>query len=575
MEKFARFKNWLITNIRDNYALLLILLLAFFLRYYGIHFDYPYGVSQIWDESYITNSLDIIQYRTLFTPIRVQTSTFLPVLYIPAVLLRLAYLAVVNGIYNVDELKTLLIHSGTGTISIVVRFCSVAFGLASTIVIYKIYQLLFKKNIALYPSLAYAVAFVPMYLAHWGKSHISAVFFLLLAVYFAIKYEQTKSIRNFYWCVLSAIFSFLAHYVGILALVYPVYAWLRNYKQIKWKHIGYNLLIFAALFTLFYLANLKGLKNQYANAAFFFKDTGFKGMLPVGVYERYYFVFHDTFVLEPVLFSLFGAMFLLNLKRLFKDRALSYVTLGIVEFYLFMTFILVGPDTSRWLLMFVSLTVTLGAALLAERLEALNLKKYLIFIIFMALIIPNLFFDWQWLKLLNNNTRKELTTWAEQNLKKDENIYSFDLYFDAPLSYQAALFHREENGVKFSKKLDYIIDHQSEFENKGLNIFYDIGHDRYKELGGKNTKYFVIVYWEDTNKPGRIPNGYDRKSAQAVIDKIKEFHRIELAKKFYPTSDEAMIKKGIICYLNNPLNWYYFLKLDMGGPFVEVYEVMN
>ena len=576
MEEIAQIKNKIISWVKDNYWLLLILSLAFGLRWYGIYFDYPYGVSQIWDESYITNTLDMLQYKSIFTPIQVQTSFFLPILYLPGTILRLIYLAIVNGIYNLNDLKEFIVVSGSGTINIVARFYSVAFGVASTLLIYKIYLLIFNnKKIVYFAVLAYAVSFIPIYLSHWGKAHISVVFFLLLALYFALKYERDKNIKHFYWCCLFATLSFLAHYVGMFTLIYPAYTYLLNRKNFKIKQIVYSLIMFIALVFVFYILNWQGLQHQYGNAAFLFQQTGFKGMFPVSFWFKTYYLLRDSFRVEYVFFSIFCVMFLINLKRLFTDRLLGYITLGIVANYLFLSFIIVGPEIARLLLVFITLAVPLGAALLMERLENLKLKNACLIIFSILIIVPNLYFTGKWLSILNNNTRKDLTTWAEKNLNKDENIYTFDLYFDALLSYKAALFHREENKVLYSKKLDYIIDHQAEFENKGLNIFYDIGHNRYKELGGKNTKYFVISYWVDTNKPTRLPDGYDRQGAQKVIDQIRQYHEIKLEKTFYPTENKDLISSGVWCYLNNPTEWKNFLYLDKGGPFVEVYKVIK
>lgn len=576
MERLVQLKNRFVFWVKDNPWLLIILTLALGLRVYGIYFDYPYGVSQIWDESYITNTLDMLQYHSIFTPIQIQTSFFLPILYIPGTILRLMYLALTHGIFSLDGLKEYIVVSGSGVINITVRFYSVAFGVLSTWVIFKIYYLLFKnKTIANFATLSYAVSFIPIYMSHWGKAHISVVFFLLLSLYFALKYEQEKNVKYFYWCGIFATLSFLAHYVGIFTMIFPVYAYLINRKNIRLKHFGYGLVIFAFLVGFFYFLNWKGLMNQYGNAVFLFKNTGGQGMFPLSFGERTYYLLRDSFKVEYVFFSIFCVMFILNIKRLFSNRLLGYITMGIVADYLFLSFAIVGPEMARLLLSFLTLTVPLGAALLMEKFVKLKLKNKHLIVFSILIIIPNLYFSGKWLAFLSGSTRNDLVAWAGQNLEKDENIYSFDLYMDTLLSYQAALFHREENKVYFSKKLDYIIDHKAEFENKGLNIFYDIGRNRYQELGGKNTKYFVITYWMNENRPTRMAEGYDRPGAERVVADIRRYHEIRLEKTFYPSENKDIIRDGIWCYLNNPTSWNDLAKLDKSGPFVEVYRVIK
>ena len=114
-----------------NYPIILILLVAFSVRFYGIYFDYPGGVVFIWDETFhITQLFDRIEQRAWF----VDGSGYpflLSFIYIPLIILRLSYIALVNGIFTIEGLKEQLVAGGMGQLFIIVRWYSVFFGTAT------------------------------------------------------------------------------------------------------------------------------------------------------------------------------------------------------------------------------------------------------------------------------------------------------------------------------------------------------------------------------------------------------------------------------------------------------------
>jgi hypothetical protein len=231
------------------------------------------------------------------------------------------------------------------------------------------------------------------------------------------------------------------------------------------------------------------------------------------------------------------------------------------------------PKMSRWPLIFNSLALPLGAFLLTEYLTKKNLKKVWLYFIALILLIPNIYFIGLWLNLLNNNTRLETSQWLQTNLKKGEAAYSFDMYLDAPLSYKAALWQRDNNHLELSKKLQFIINHQADFENKGINLKYDFGYNRYQDLGGQDTKYIVIFYALSGEKNGWF-NYTTRKTAYEILDNIKRYHQLKQVKTFFPADNQKLINSGVEDYLNNPLSWSGLLHLNKSGSFYEIYQVL-
>ena len=212
----------LIGLIKKNYIIIAILLVGFFIRWYGIYFDYPYGINFIGDELYnIVFIINKIQEKNLFAGSS-PYPTLLLFLYAPVLILRILYFALKEGIFSIDQLKGFLVSGGMGQVYILVRWCSVFFGTATIFLIYKIYKLIFKHKFSFYyASLVYAFSLIPVFLAHWGKVHSSMVFFLVLSLFFILKFERDKALKYFYWSLIFSACALSVHYIGISAVIFP------------------------------------------------------------------------------------------------------------------------------------------------------------------------------------------------------------------------------------------------------------------------------------------------------------------------------------------------------------------
>ena len=562
-----------INFFKENIYIILILTMGFFIRGYGIYFDYPFGTNNIWDEIYsMVYLLDALEYKNFFIT-SYNYPLLLPWMYLPALIIRLGYIALSHGIFNLNELKEFLVAGGIGQVYIIVRWYSVVFGTATIWLLYKIYSLIFKNKISLYfLSAVYATSLVPVFLSHWGKAHSIMVFFLVLSLYFMLQFEKEKNLKYFYWSAIAAACSISIHYIGISAAIFPFLGFIFNRKLINFKTLVKAFILYAAITSFFYLANLKGIEGMIDNNKGYFENTGFTGMAQTGIGERFYYVIRDSFLLDPVFTLLFVILAIISIKYIFKNNYLRYIFIGLLFNYFLMSTIIVWPQMSRWLLIFVTLAIPLGAGLFVEYLINRSLKRNLIYLICLILLIPNIFIVYFWLSLTNHNTRNEAIEWLETNLKPGEIAYSFDMYLDAPLNYEAALWHRDNNERQLSKKLNYIISHKEEFKNQGIDLRYDYNNKRYERLGGENTKY-VIVYYALSGEDNRAYYNLEtREGAQEYLNNVKKYHNLSLVEKFYPTDDSDLIKSGVEDYLNNPINWRDLFKLKASGPFIEIYS---
>lgn len=546
-------------RLKRNYILAGIILFGFSIRFYGIYFDYP-SVNFIWDEIYnISHLLEIMTYKTIFLQYFPSPYPFfLTFLYIPAVILKIIYVGIANHLTSLNEIKNHILINGIGQIHIIARWYSVFFGTATIYLIYKIFGYVFKNKTSLhYATFAYSISLIPVFLSHWGKVHSAMVFFLALSLYSAIKFEENKKLKFFYGSVASAAGALSIHYIGISAFIFPLYAIFANRKLFSSKVLVKAGAIYAAISLLFYSLNYGGFIYMLYDQMRYYGGTNYSSLMPIGRYERFYYVFRDYFNIDPVFTVMFVVMTALFFKFLIKDRYARYILAGWLFNYILMITIMAAPNMPRWLLINATLSVPLSVGLFVEFLIKKKLNKIAISAIMAILILPSLYVTANWLKLLNHNTYMEATDWLEQNIKNREIVYSFDPLMYASPSYDSALWDKEMNHVE-SKKINYILSQKEFFEHSGLNLMHDRKSKRYKELAGPNTKYILTGSEAGTT----VPN-------------IEKLHKLELVKTFKPSENKEIEEKGLDTdYLNSPDNWKGILKLEKSGPFIYIYKVL-
>jgi len=551
-----------ITNgMKAHFALIVLLLCSFGFRFYGIYFDYP-RTNFIWDETYdMSYLMNLLEEKKLFSDNF--TSSYpllLPFLYFPITLLRMIYIALINGLDSASAFKNHVIEYGIGEIYIVSRWYAVFFGTATVLLIYKIYRYIFNHKLsAYYAALAYTFSLIPVFLSHWGKHHSAMVFFFTLSLFFILKFEQSKKQKFFYLSALAAALSFSTHYIGISAAIFPFCGYIFNRQILNLKLFLKGLSLYSGVALFFYLLNYKGVLWMFRDVTVnYYGKNNYSGILPTGALERFYYVFRDSFMLEPIFVSLFAVLIIFGLKKLIKNKLTRYVLAGLAFNYFLMITIIVGPRMTRWFLIFITLSTPLAAGYFAEYLLSKKIKKIAVYFALALMLIPSIFFSVRWLMILRHNTYVEAGEWIEGNVAKDQIVYSFDNVLYAPLSYKAAVWNRDFNKMTELKKNNYIIENKEHFQSLGVNLMYDKNNGRYKDLAGPNTKYILVSSEAKTD----IPN-------------VEKFHKLELVKAFKPVDDIEIEERGLDTdYLNSPDNWKGILKLEKSGPFIYIYKIL-
>ncbi|MCU0679503.1 MAG: glycosyltransferase family 39 protein, partial [Planctomycetes bacterium] len=450
----------------------------------------------------------------------------------------------------------------------------VAFGTATVYFIYRSYRLIFEhKASAYFAAAAYAFSLVPVAMSHWGKAHNAMVLFLVLSLYFVLCFEKEKRLKHYYFSLAAAALSLSAHYIGVSAFIFPFCGLIFNFKLFNRRVLLNSVVISFLTVLIFYLVPFKGIWSMITNVTEnYYANTGFTGLYPVGAIERFYYVFLDSFFVEPVFMALFGAVLLIFFRKIAAGSFTRYILWGLAFNYFLMITIIVGPELTRWLLVFMVLALPLGAATLAEWLARRQVRAAWLALIFCLLSAFPAYISVNWLMLLKHNTWAEAASWLAENLNGEEAAYSFTQELVAPLSYQAALYHRDVNGVTSSDKINYILEKKSDCSVSGVNLYYDVGKNRFSDLGGPETKYVVFDYWTNGNDGQR-----EYLSTKASVDKelaeIEKFHKLSLAYRISPLKPGESSLDGMSDYINNPLRWWVLKRLEKSGPIVEIYSV--
>jgi hypothetical protein len=562
---FFRLLEKIIKIFKNNYPIIFILFLGFSIRLYGIYFDYPNPGILIWDESYnVSFLIDVIgQHKIPPYPTSSAYPALLPILLSPIFVLRILYLAALNHLHSVAAIKDFFIGGGVGYLYIIARWYSVAFGALSILLVYFISKEAFKNKVGAYfAALAYTFSILPLAMSHWGKHHATMVFFVLLSLWLILKFEQAKKIRFFYWSVIAAAAAFATHYIGITAIIFPLAGWWFNRNLFDWQGVVKSFSIYLLLVVASYGFNCHGFQYMLHDIVeSYYKPNNFSGIVPTGKWERFYYVFRDSWNIEPVFITSL-AIVTLNIKNLWRNKSARYIIIGLLFNYLLMITIVVGAHLSRWLLTFISLSIILASGAFFNFLSKTGTRKILLITIGLVMILPSIYFSVCWLNLLRHNTLIEAQKWSAKNIERNEVIYSFSEQFYLPLSYDAAKWNYDHNKkYQLQKKVAYILDNKDYFANKGMDIEYDNGESRYKDLGGSNTKYLLMTF-------------DNLKTKEGIIDNLKQYHQIKLVASFYPTEHKEFLENGIDNdYLNSPEKWSTLIKLEKGGQFTEIYKI--
>ncbi|MFA4872195.1 MAG: glycosyltransferase family 39 protein [Patescibacteria group bacterium] len=435
--------------IKNNYPLILIIILGLFLRFWGVFFDWPLS-SSVGDEiKIISGSLKMLGDFN-FLP-HSNYGTYFPLmyyLYLPGIIAYAAFLFVSGQAHDILDIKNSVILD-LGNWLMIARFISVLLGVGSVYLIYLISKKIFNnKAISYGAALFLALSPFNVVLSHFGRPWGPQVFFILLALYFFLRFwkipAQPPSIKIIFFTAVLILSSFAVNIVG--ALAYPL--WLLvvfvYYCELKWRRffvflksrqsILSHLFLIIGVVIIFWISR-DALKVYNVAWGIYFTAISGEAVQEVSpVWQLPWWgktglQFNILIQFETVVFFLLvPALWLLykNNKPNFYFTLLSF--LGF--------FVALGPplmDSSRprYLSLLIPFMILPAAYLAGNLLERIRKNNFffalLVIVIFMA---PNLFINLKYDYLLSRgSTKLSLYSWIKNNLKPGEKILMVDGYF--------------------------------------------------------------------------------------------------------------------------------------------------
>lgn len=224
-------------NNKTSKLILLILVIAFYLRVHGIFFGLPYVLDP--DESNFLNRI-LYLFKHFLNPNHAEIPNFF--FYLNSILLSVS-----SFVFSPSRIINLLQNSPEN-IYLPLRFLSVLFGVGSVAVIYLIGKN-FGNFVALLASGFFAVSFLHVKFSQIFSPFSGMVFFSLLSVFYAINAYKNKDPELLKKCTIFAALSASMHYLGALSIMSVIFV-LANISE---KNAGLNLKQFLKLFLILFL----------------------------------------------------------------------------------------------------------------------------------------------------------------------------------------------------------------------------------------------------------------------------------------------------------------------------------
>ncbi len=493
------------------------------------------------------------------TPVSISNYTplgaYVQIPFLAASFFAMKFFGLVRNVMDFE----LFILTHEGYFLFIPRLVSALFGTLSILVVYKITFILFKeKKVAIVAAFLTAVSFNLVHISHFGRPWSPALFFLTLAVYFALKK------RGFLAFVLAGL-SYGFHQVGILGL--PLVLWLLSIR-IDRKNL-FTLIIFCLTIVFFSSLTLRvGLIESIRNDQSFLKSGKFVADLITGspnlgdsairsVKGNLLMYFVKNFLVTDGVIFLFG---IFGLLKSFKKPRHRKLILYIVAYFLFASFFF--HPLLRYLLPIILLLISFSAFGLVSIFK----KKNILIIFVLALASINSLW-WNSL-FLKKPTFILAADWIQQNIAPAIPIAYSGGRYQTFVPDQEAINHVRVVNSKFYEKLSSFSP--SEDLANVRNIVYVSNFpgqtklDKLKNLTDNYMVEYVVDYYIDP--ADRFYNLNPRKfDVVAAFNPVRGNKTVGIA--------EALFDATWNFPTNDPRKKVSMYSLSNAGPYVDILKL--
>ncbi|MEK7581033.1 MAG: glycosyltransferase family 39 protein [Patescibacteria group bacterium] len=404
----------IVTNIPDKYLLLFIIAIGLLLRTINLTIGFPILYASGDEAVYHLSALNMLASKTLFT-----LGNYGPLgayLQIPFIALASFVLFITGKIHSISDLEFLIV-THEGYFLFIPRVISALFGVLAILVSYKLARLLFyKKEVALFSSLLTAASYNLVLISHQARPWSEAVFFSIVAVYWAVKAVKTKN--KFPKYVLVSFFfsavSFGFHQFGAMSAL--LICLIIFFSELKIKKYIRGLLAGLTFYTMIvFVLNLVSLGSKVFRILDPTNRSDSVELVKLNITDLNSFLnagksILNVFFTDPIIILFFVIFALTKYKKHGIHRA--FILFFVINILIWVLFF---PPLSRYLLISFCFLPVLAGYVFYEFVLRVR-YRHLFFVIVMILTFFNsVYFN---LVLVQTSTYDLIRQWLDQNIEK-------------------------------------------------------------------------------------------------------------------------------------------------------------
>lgn len=554
-----------LSKVKTSYWLLLIVAFGFLLRVINLTIGFPILYISGDEAIYHLSALNMLAQKTPFT-----IGNYGPLgayLQIPFLILSFLIFLLTGKVNSVSEFEFLTV-THEGYFLFIPRIISAMFGTLTILAIYRLARELFgDRRIALCSAFLAALSFNFVHVSHLARAWSPAIFFAMIATYFAVKSVKNKD--SFYkyatYSFIAGAIAFGFHQIGglIFLLIFMILFSERRKYYDNWLKTAIMLLIGLTLLFIFnFLSlgydflNIFNPRNESLELIRSPFDKNFQFNLLNFLKQNQFSIFTKRLILTDFIIILLVFLFFMFHRK----RIRNYLPFLIFIFINFLLSIFIFPPLIRYFLIAFSLFPVFAGYSFYQLLTITKHK----FFLSLALLIFVSFNSIYFITIITREaTFTQLRNWLDENISRDEPILAttYRNIGYVPNTYATVLIKENKPGyyLRASNLIsDYTPDnvrtiiYVNELVKKGSSAEMNI----LRALKFYNSEIIIDQYYAEGDR---------------LINNTKELN-LKIIKHFSPTGDK-IYNESIPEALYDSSYLFPPFRLKRAGPYFDVLKV--
>jgi|TARA_Y100000031_G_scaffold157149_1_gene216773 4-amino-4-deoxy-L-arabinose transferase-like glycosyltransferase len=448
----------IIKFLKSHWLILLIILLAFILRFWGSWYGLP-GLYVGDEKSIVGGALKMIYQHNIFPVLEPEVfrllyySVCIPWIYLIFFVPYAIFVYLTGDFSSLAQIRDQFIMDPS-VFFMIARVISVLVATGAVFLAYLAAKKIFNKRAGIIAALLYGVSFLPVHQGHFSKHWSYGTFFGLLVLYFVFVVLENPSRRNYIRSGIIVGLAFFCDYIfalyGLLVVgvhfLFPGSFKKKLFDKKLWLFLIIALAM-AILTVSFYPQEFYRLTMGEDSTA-----TGDKSIL--GFLETFFEMIKALYYLATFIFipALFGYVFLF-----FKDKKKFFLLIFIPLFSIILYYLLLHFEP-RYIMLFLPILAVVAGFGLDQIFKFLKIKSNLLvgLIVLAIVFIPlknAIVFD---LMISQTDTRNLAKDWVEANIPKGSKIITNSWEFNL-IKNQECLHQQQQINNMSLRSRDYVM----------------------------------------------------------------------------------------------------------------------